>query len=105
MFVKYDHGRGPGDHFTFSSEGEEGIRSAAAPVVLALLICDTEAVAGIARDELSRLLPLTNGAASTVKVSSPQGRQVRISGPGGELPLVAPAPGEYSPGRSGLDDA
>ncbi|MFD8432389.1 MULTISPECIES: hypothetical protein [Streptomyces] len=90
LFIKYNDGRGPGDYFfTFSGEDKARIRSEAAPLVFAVLVCGNEVVTGIARDELSRLLPLTNSAASTVKVSAPQGRQLRISGPRGQLPLIA----------------
>ncbi|MGY0069254.1 hypothetical protein ACWZEH_21195 [Streptomyces sp. QTS137] len=90
LFIKYNTGTGPGDYFfTFSGEDKNRIRSEPAPLVFAVLVCGEEVVTGIARDELAQLLPLTTAAASTVKVSAPQGRQLRISGPSGQLPLIA----------------
>ncbi|MFI9342233.1 hypothetical protein ACIG0D_13300 [Streptomyces sp. NPDC052773] len=90
LFIKYNDGKGPGDYFfTFSGEDKKRITSEAASLVFAVLVCGNEVVTGIAREELSQLITLTASAASTVKVSVQQGRQIRISGPNGKLPLIS----------------
>lgn len=90
LFIKYSSGQGPRDYpFTFSGEDKRRISSEPAPLVFAVLVCGNEVVTGITRDELSQLVPLTTSAASTVKVAAHQGRQLRISGPKGQLPLVS----------------
>ncbi|MFF9057434.1 hypothetical protein ACF09K_01835 [Streptomyces sp. NPDC014882] len=90
LFIKYNDGNGPGDYFfTFSGEDKRRIGSEPAPLVFAVLVCGTEVVTGITRDELSQLIPLTVSTSSTVKVAAHQGRQLRISGPKGQLPLVS----------------
>ncbi|MGW2353239.1 hypothetical protein [Actinacidiphila glaucinigra] len=90
LFVKYNDGKGPGDYFfTFSGEDKQRITTEAAPLVFTVLVCGNEVVTGIAREELSQLITLNSTAASTVKVSAQQGRQLRISGPNGKLPLLS----------------
>ncbi|WP_425900967.1 hypothetical protein [Streptomyces sp. DT203] len=90
LFLKYNDGKGPGDYFfTFSGEDKARISGEAAPLVFTVLVCGNEVVTGITREELSGLVPLTTAAASTVKVSARQGRQLRISGPDGQLPLIS----------------
>ncbi|MFD0211417.1 hypothetical protein ACFVH9_20455 [Streptomyces hirsutus] len=89
LFIKYNDGKGPGDYFfTFSGEDKKRISSEPALQVFAVLVCGNEVVTGIARDELSQLIPLATAAASTVKVSAQQGRQLKVSGPNGQLPLI-----------------
>jgi hypothetical protein len=90
LFIKYNDGKGPGDYFfTFSGEDKERITSEASPLVFAVLVCGNEVVTGITREELSQLITLTTSPASTVKVSAQQGRQLRISGSNGQLPLIS----------------
>lgn len=90
LFVKYNDGKGPGDYFfTFSGEDKQRIVSEGAPLVFTVMVCGNEVITGIAREELSQLISLNNVAASTVKVSAQQGRRLRISGPNGQLPLIA----------------
>lgn len=69
LFLKYNDGKGPGVcFFTFSGEDKARISGEAAPLVFTVLVCGNEVVRGITREELSRLIPLTTAAASTVKV-------------------------------------
>ncbi|MFD4956199.1 hypothetical protein [Streptomyces sp. NPDC058451] len=90
LFIKYNDGKGPGDYFfTFSGEDKKKITAEVSPLVFAILVCGNEVVTGITREELSQLIALTNVAASTVKVSAQQGRQLRISGSNGQLPLIS----------------
>ncbi|MGW3234142.1 hypothetical protein [Streptomyces sp. CAI-17] len=90
LFIKYNDGKGPGDYFfTFSVEDKKRIIAEASPLVFSVLVCGNEVVTGIARDELSQLITLSNLTASTVKVTAQQGRQLRISGPSGQLPLIS----------------
>ena len=90
LFIKYNDGKGPGDYFfTFSAEDKKRIASEPAPLVFAVLVCGNEVVTGIARDELSQLIPLTTPTSSTIKVAAHQGRQLRVSGPEGQLPLIS----------------
>ncbi|MET9758459.1 hypothetical protein ABZ016_05290 [Streptomyces sp. NPDC006372] len=90
LFIKYNAGEGPGDYFfTFSGEDKRRIDSEPALLVFAILVCGNEVVTGITRDELSHLIPLTTSASSTVKVAAHQGRQLRVSGPKGQLPRIS----------------
>ncbi|MGW3335934.1 hypothetical protein ACWDCL_00450 [Streptomyces sp. NPDC001009] len=90
LFLKYNDGKGPGDYFfTFSAEDKQRIASEAALLVYAVLVCGNEVVTGITRDELSQLITLNNASASAVRVSAQQGKQLRIFGPNGQLPLMA----------------
>ncbi|MET9392784.1 hypothetical protein ABZY20_20715 [Streptomyces sp. NPDC006624] len=90
LFIKYSSGEGPRDYlFTFSAEDKQRIASEPASLVFAVLVCGNEVVTGIARDELSQLIPLATAASSTIRVAAHQGRQLRISGPTGQLPLIS----------------
>ncbi|MFI8201794.1 hypothetical protein [Streptomyces sp. NPDC085937] len=92
LFIKYSSGEGPRDYpFTFSCEDKQRITSEPASLVFAVLVCGNEVVTGITRDELSQLIPLTAAASSTVKVAARQGRQLKVSGPKGQLPLISRA--------------
>ncbi|MFI1563961.1 hypothetical protein ACH4ZX_13040 [Streptomyces sp. NPDC020490] len=90
LFIKYSDGSGPRDYFfTFSAEDKRRISSVPASFVFAVLVCGNEVVTGIARDELAQLVPLASAGSSAVKVAAHQGRQLKISGPNGQLPLVS----------------
>lgn len=90
LFIKYNDGKGPGDYFfTFSAEDKKRITAVGSPLVFSVLVCGNEVVTGITRDELSQLISFSSLSASTIKVAAQQGRQLRISGPNGQLPLIS----------------
>lgn len=90
LFIKYSSGRGPREYpFTFSDEDKKRIVAQPAPLVFAVLVCGDEVVTGISRDELSLIVPLTLPTSSAVRVAAHQGRQLRVSGPLGQLPPIS----------------
>ncbi|MEU6081045.1 hypothetical protein [Streptomyces sp. NPDC047108] len=90
LFLKYNDGKGPGDYFfTFSAEDKRRVLGVGHERVFAVLVCGNEVVTGISRKELGQLVPMAHPLASTVKVSARQNKQLRISGPSGNLPLVS----------------
>lgn len=90
LFIKYNDGKGPGEYFfTFSGEDKRRIISEVAPLVFTVLVCGNEVITGITREELSQLITLNHAAASAVKVSAQQGKQLRISGLNGQLSPIA----------------
>lgn len=90
LFIKYNDGRGPGDYFlTFSGEDKFRISSVVGDHIFAVLVCGNEVITGVSRDELTQLISMTEKSSSTMKVSAEQGKQLKISGPNGKLPLIA----------------
>lgn len=90
LFIKYNDGSGPGDYFfTFSEGDKERVCSLATDKVFVVLVCGEEVVTGLTRSELSELVDLGLSAPSTVKVTAPYRKMLRISGPEGRLPLIS----------------
>jgi hypothetical protein len=53
-----------------------------------VLVCGTEVITGLSRDELTQLINLRTSEVESVKVSAAAGKQLRIKGPEGSLPLI-----------------
>jgi hypothetical protein len=90
LFVKYNDGRGPGDYwFTFQPTDKKLIRETApGGRVYVVLVCGTEVITGLSRDELTGLVNLRKSEAESVKVAAAAGKQLRIKGPEGSLPPI-----------------
>lgn len=89
LFVKYSDGSGPDYWFTFQDADKKLIRETAPRGhVHVVLVCGTEVITGLSRDELIQLIDLEKSEAERVKVSAAAGKQLRIRGPEGSLPAI-----------------
>ena len=90
LFIKYNDGSGPGDYFfTFQPTDKRLVRETAPNAhVYVVLVCGDEVITGLSSEELSDILDLASSDLESIRVTASAGRQLRVKGSRGSLPLI-----------------